>query len=774
MLFISNSKHDFDDNFFVIDSLKIEKIESKLSGYAIFNNEIIDNNDIINKNVEVDGNGVYTYIEKKDDSIIISQDFTGCWGLYIYENENHFVISNSFLKLVDYLKYDHDLTFNMECAESLIFTEMCTYSYDETLVNEIKLIPRNVQIIIDNNNNLHLKKIDYEENTVNIDSKSGMEILDNWFYKWVNIIRHLYEKTNTLIFDLTGGFDTRIVAALWLSSNIDLNKVTIFSKYNDQPTVYDDFEIACEIAKKFNFELTSNLDNYLIKYDEIYTPFINHFNIKLGNNTGIYFENGYYPQNVYSLIGYGGEIVRGYPPYSKNQVISAKLNKVAIIDSNFIKSTESTINNAFNRIAEDNNVDVKLDEIVKFHYRETRNRYLYGKSAIEQYSINKIPLMPLLDTDLNRLIRTTDECDDDYFIFALIYSRYCPELLNFKFEGGRKLNEETIKHAKKLNQKYPFIKKDFEFLSKPENKRKKINTENNSFNTRDFQDLMVDAFSSDKFQIEFEKYFNKKTYYAIQTQIAENKYSPLGAIIESIACMRILRDINKDFSYSNDVDWLKSFIGDKKEEELMSKYVHSLLLKYATTRIDLKNCGKNNDIQIINNSDSFANEIYPKWFNNDEGRGLCIESYKGYIDLKVKCINDGKLKIWLRTKDNKDKNQKQYPIYIDYTSFNVNGKEYIAKKQLGNDYIDTHKIVGINDSYYIEIDVRDSDILKIHAEWIPFSKKCEYPNKLQNEIDNLKKENMELNKKLDEFNKIKEEKTNSKKSWNPFKKFKKI
>ena len=89
--------------------------------------------------------GVFALIR---DKIIISQDFNGSYGIYLYENENEFIISNSFFKLVNYVKEDYTITLNKEYADAFIAADFCSLIYEETLVNEIRLLPKNYELSI--------------------------------------------------------------------------------------------------------------------------------------------------------------------------------------------------------------------------------------------------------------------------------------------------------------------------------------------------------------------------------------------------------------------------------------------------------------------------------------------------------------------------------------------------------------------------------------------------------------------------------------------------
>ena len=77
------------------------------------------------------------YVKVDDTEIKLLQDFNGSYGLYLYKSNDYFAISNSFLKLVEYLKDKHPISFNKDYADAFLFTGLCSFAYGETLVNEI-------------------------------------------------------------------------------------------------------------------------------------------------------------------------------------------------------------------------------------------------------------------------------------------------------------------------------------------------------------------------------------------------------------------------------------------------------------------------------------------------------------------------------------------------------------------------------------------------------------------------------------------------------------
>ena len=142
-----------------------------------------------------------------------------------------------------------------------------------------------------------------------------------------------------------------------------------------------------------------------------------------------------------------------------------------------------------------------------------------------------------------------------------------------------------------------------------------------------------------------------------------------------------------------------------------------LLLNYGTARIDLMNMGnQDNNIEILEKSDNFSELTYPEWLGGSDGNGLIILSHVGSLNLKVKCINDGELNIRLRSRDLKDKNQKRFPVFIDYTKCTINGEEFLEDSSL----------VTHGKPYLITRPVKDSEILDICFEWKPFDNTSDY------------------------------------------------
>ena len=150
----------------------------------------------------------------------------------------------------------------------------------------------------------------------------------------------------------------------------------------------------------------------------------------------------------------------------------------------------------------------------------------------------------------------------------------------------------------------------------------------------------------------------------------------------------------------------------------MNQNVEFFLKRYNTARIDIKNFGKkDNNIEIIEKNDLNLDIIQPSWFDDSSGVGTQIHSDEGILDLKIKCINDGELRITLRSMDVRDRNGKRFPIYIDYTKFYING-ECIFDSRISVSHDMCYN--------YIKDDVKDGEIIDMHIEWEPFDQNSLY------------------------------------------------
>ena len=160
---------------------------------------------------------------------------------------------------------------------------------------------------------------------------------------------------------------------------------------------------------------------------------------------------------------------------------------------------------------------------------------------------------------------------------------------------------------------------------------------------------------------------------------------------------------NEDNNYYNRLKFTKLNTAIRDPE------VNSILSKFIKARVDLKNFGSESNSVIVEDVNCDIQTDYPNWWKGNDGKGLVVRCTSGDLKLKVKCINNGLLKLYLRSSDIRDDNRQRIPIYLKYTEFAVNGENILEKP------IFAHHDNPIN----YKKEVNDSEIIDISVKWEP-------------------------------------------------------
>ena len=99
--------------------------------------------------------------------------------------------------------------------------------------------------------------MDFKENSIPLESKEGMKILDKWADKWGYILRSIKRKTNNISIDLSGGFETRLFLSILINSGINFNDIRINTALDKEHDHEIDFKIVSNISSKFGFKLNN-------------------------------------------------------------------------------------------------------------------------------------------------------------------------------------------------------------------------------------------------------------------------------------------------------------------------------------------------------------------------------------------------------------------------------------------------------------------------------------------------------------------------------------
>jgi len=531
-----NSKNELsgliNENFFILDSNNLHVIKSHLYGYIISKDGILTDDfyKTTGKYDEPLPQGVYIMIRKNENEIIINQDFYGSIGLYMYENkeEKYFALSNSFLLLEEYLlEKKKKLSLNKDFSDNLIVSSLCSYSIEETLINEIKQITSNAFIVI----NIKMKDLkiyykNYEENSIPLESAEGLAIIDNWIDKWGYIFRSLKKQTNNISGDLSGGFDTRTMITVLLNAVNDMNELNIHSikdKKNDHQT---DFNIGKKISLKFgfklnNYSLDNNITNWSVK-DTILTTIYT----KLGFHKQFYLKQYFYNKPRFSFTGSGGEFLRGYPNAPIERFLNMTCSKnIKNHEKEFYHSSENIFNRSISFL-KNQKIFINDYEISYDIYTKSIGRNHFGKAAFESFMTNSYTIQPLMDPDIKKIKYNINK-GQSHDLIAYIMVRFAHDLINFPFQGNRTFDAESIKKAERLNNYTKPYKKKYDYNQNffIDNKRK---SPVNSFVNNNYSyEYLIELFKSSKYINIINKIYDKNVYNWANHYSYKTNYHPL-------------------------------------------------------------------------------------------------------------------------------------------------------------------------------------------------------------------------------------------------------
>lgn len=700
-MFIVNN---FEKEFFVLNSENINSFNSNFFGYMVTKNQIIF--DLGSLEGKQSYNGAYVLVDVNSNHVTVSQDNMGSYGLYLFEQDDYFALSNSFLKLTEFIKEKYPISLNETFAKTFLSAEKTSISYDETLINEIKLIPKNYKLIIDVENN----EITYELNSLNndsfeLDTEEAFSCLDNWFNNWIKVIRNLINNSKLLTLDLDANVSSLVLMAMILNADINLDNLSIFSEDTD----------LLSIAEDFGFKINNN-KLIGVSENDLNASLNLSFYTKLGFKKEYDFPN-IYDEQFFSLTNKGSLNYNENYPINIEEYIENIKNNASNYSNKYEDIIEKYLWENVHKIEKEYKIyDIHSTELLDKYYQNTIFRNQLGKNNVESFLSNKININPLNDTILQGI-----KTENDKRFYLIIVSRYCPSLLNYDIYD-LKSQKETINYANEINKKYPYKKINQEVLSIPENKNDYPT--NNKINNDEIHELLTKIFYSNSFKHTFFKYFSEEIYNNItDLYLTRNNYF-YSEIYAIISIVKIINEVeySQNKKYNSATNWLKSFITINNTEESIKTPFNAMLTQYYTSRIDIKNNGTyTNQIKIIDISDTAAKITSPSWFTNEKGQGKCVISEKGEISFKIKCIGDGDLNIELRTLDIKDRNNNRFPVYIDYLSVKVDGNEILNENTLA----------WHNDPVYYHKKVWNGEIIKIDATWQPFTKLSKYQRNKQ-------------------------------------------
>lgn len=681
-----SNKQFFDNHFFVIDSNNCSTFKSKIYGFKVVSAETEAETSL----GTLFDYGAYINIVSSDNKIIIEQDYWGCYGLYLYQDNDYFAISNSFLYLVNFVNRKFKLSINREYFEYFILDPLGTLSYDLTPINEISLLKKNCKVVIDLNKKL-LAIEDIEQNIPSyaIDSAETFALLDMWYSKYSNLLAKLIKDGKNVSMDISGGMDSRAVFTLCESVKNDLRKMRFHSIDDGLYTHGEDYEIASKFAELYNFDLNNSS---VLNIDDIYfdtnSSILISFLTKLGFHNQYYFKRNFHKNPIYAFTGAGGEKLRNQWKDQEDIFISQRLTRDKFFSFSVGKSTERVLQRTLESVSK------YSGDLMNNVYRHTRMRSHFGKSIVENYISNEIVISPLMDPALDLINIDEKQGDELYILLAIIYLRYMPNILNVKFDSHKNINRNILDKAESISKKYTFqrFSTNYTIIAGTQILPDKNPTSPNpkgeilrQFFTPTVRKTCDYMLSSELYDHAMAMMEDKRKYFNHSLAMSIVSFSLLQQIISHSSC-----DILLPFSFF--------------EKNIASHdNIGKIFLALRTLRCDIKNIGTENDIQFLNPSKYYFKK--ENWFTNQAGAGYVINSSNLEMDIHIKCINDGQLAITLRGPDIRDYSKQRMLINVLCLSVKMDGKECLPHPTVLNHdmFIKYRFPVADNEDHIIKI-----------------------------------------------------------------------
>lgn len=368
----------------------------------------------------------------------IETDSFGTEAIFVYQCPDHvdrWAISNSLQFLAESVsEFEWSLSvFEPAIASIFIQGSIGKQPFSsKTVYSEICLLSPAESVEID----MALNGFKIEKRVFNYQFSTYESALVNWFCYWRNVIGSLSKSRacdGSVMFDITGGIDSRMMMALALS--LDDGDIEFFST----PHKLSDFEVASGLCDKFEVPLLDSSPNWHR------LPSKDQYAWYSYGNCGYYTALTPAPlQNTPSyrvrVTGVGGENYRNFYQGSACQW----LNKIhSLLPDSLSKFKGEVTRLLLNSIA-DLSIDPLSQDGMVDHYRKYRSRIIGGRSFYENLKFRYVS--PLFDSYLLALSDNFSVKGKDLYRDILLLGGGV-DLCSYKYDSQNK--DFEVGHLKK-------------------------------------------------------------------------------------------------------------------------------------------------------------------------------------------------------------------------------------------------------------------------------------------------------------------------------------
>lgn len=352
-------------------------------------------------------------------------DDTGQELLFYYCNGDKWAVSNSFKKLADFLS-DKRVEMTVNHGALLPFAVRHSSSQglmtNKAIINEINILGADEFLEADN----HQMKVISRSGP---DEEYDFSALVNRFIeKWSSRLKVIVDQmpAGSVICDLTGGVDSRVIFSLLLASGCDLNKIS----FNCNERWEKDYNVAKIIASKYGLSLNESKRRtpYPVSPDLRLNDFLDSC---LGVYHGAYFSNyENFSSGAVHLHGGGGGLIRSVYSHNPSNML---LSKGYDFPSQVLHKKSISEVGEFNASVIESSSDSNVGRSIRYYF-ETRNRYHFGRNSYK--SLSSYLVTPLVSKEVMKLSGLYGVEDRDVYIAIFLLTD--PGLIDIEFDEESK------------------------------------------------------------------------------------------------------------------------------------------------------------------------------------------------------------------------------------------------------------------------------------------------------------------------------------------------
>lgn len=413
-------------------------------GYCFIGNDLLFGTNgakhyqaIVGKPIPPAQDGCYVTVQHINNAYVFDVDFAGYTILYYYHDGTTWAVSNSFSRLIDFLR-DQQVTIRPNYAhlaasngKGMALGQLFSL---QTLAHGIKVAPRTHSLIVTPN------RIEFARRpTTASRATTYAEALSEYLNTWVSRFETLMQSTETdFTVDLTGGVDSRANFALVQAARARLGSTGVPPRLRcgSSPGNRTDLEVAKVVAGHYGLEMNDSrtVRRLELEGDESFQMYRQH-------SMGVYYPfympvQGPTPSNI--TIGGGGGgihrktyelIVKSKDPNIFFEQYARNLKR-AEYESEFIYDGRAFLNVA----AQDG------EDPLRVLLRDGRVRYHSGRTPRTE-----VAFTPLHSVAAERvqLLAGQERVQEGQFNYDIMYSLE-PELLSMPYDSEEKAPTKQV------------------------------------------------------------------------------------------------------------------------------------------------------------------------------------------------------------------------------------------------------------------------------------------------------------------------------------------